>query len=59
MIRYEMKIDKEGKIVTEVLHRDTEGECAKILGVTAGLGKQVSDEPIGPGCDPAFERTVQ
>ena len=53
-MRYKTVIDREGKIVTEVLDRGSH-LCSKIYQVTNALGRQVSDEEIGPECDTTTE----
>ena len=50
-MKFKATIRKDGKIVTEVLDR-TQGElCSQIYKVTNAVGKQESDEHIGPECD--------
>jgi hypothetical protein len=50
-VKFKATIRKDGKIVTEVLDR-TQGElCSTIYKVTNAVGKQESDEHIGPECD--------
>lgn len=43
-----------GKVVTEVLDRQ-EHLCSKVYQVTNAVGKQLSDEEIGPECDTQIE----
>lgn len=45
-----MKIDKTGKVVTEVVDRG-EHLCSSIYKVTNAVGTQLSDEHIGPECE--------
>ena len=50
-------IDKEGKIVTEVTDRGKGNLCSEIYKVTNSVGRQLSDEHIGPECDTVEEFT--
>jgi hypothetical protein len=43
-------IKKSGEVVTEVVDRG-EHLCSNVYKVTNSLGKQLSDENIGPECD--------
>jgi len=54
MMKFEMVIDKKGNIVTEVLDRG-QHLCSQIYQVTNALGRQKSDEEIGPECDSVTE----
>ena len=49
-------IKKDGTIVTEVLDRGTH-LCSSVYKVTNAVGKQLSDEEIGPECDTTHEFT--
>ncbi len=53
-MRFKAVIDKEGKIVTEVLDRG-QHLCSEVYKVTNAVGKQLSDEEIGPDCDKVNE----
>jgi hypothetical protein len=44
-------IRKDGKVITEVLDRTQGSLCSEVYKVTNRLGRQVSDEHIGPECD--------
>lgn len=43
-------IKKDGTVVTEVVDRG-EHLCSNVYKVTNSLGRQLSDEHIGPECD--------
>jgi hypothetical protein len=45
----------DGKIVTEVLDRSQGSLCSEIYKVTNAVGRQESDEHIGPECDTVQE----
>jgi hypothetical protein len=47
-------IKKDGKVITEVLDRGTH-LCSEVYKVTNAVGKQLSDEEIGPECDTQHE----
>ncbi len=49
-MRIKAVIDKEGKVVTEVLERG-QHLCTEVYKVTNAVGRQISDEEIGPECD--------
>jgi hypothetical protein len=44
----------DGKIVTEVQDRGSH-LCSEVYRVTNAVGKQLSDEEIGPECDSVHE----
>jgi hypothetical protein len=46
-----------GRVVTEVIDRQ-EHLCSNVYNVTNSLGRQISDEDIGPECDPQTETTT-
>jgi len=50
-MKFKATIRKDGKIVTEVLDRNQGELCSQIYKVTNAVGKQESDEHIGPECD--------
>jgi hypothetical protein len=50
-IKFQAVIRKDGKVITEVLDRTEGSLCSQVYKVTNRLGKQVSDEHIGPECD--------
>ena len=47
-------IKKDGQVVTEVVDRG-EHLCSDVYKVTSRLGRQISDEEIGPDCDSVHE----
>jgi hypothetical protein len=47
-------IHLDGTVVNEVVDRE-QHLCTKVYTVTDGLGRQISDEEIGPECDTANE----
>lgn len=53
-MKFKVVIAKDGKMMTEVLERG-EHLCSKIYQVTNAVGRQVSDETIGPECDEQHE----
>lgn len=53
-MRIKAVIKQDGKVVTEVLERN-EHLCSEVYKVTNALGKQLSDEEIGPECDTQTE----
>jgi hypothetical protein len=53
-MKFKAVIRKDGKIVTEVLDRG-EHLCSQVYKVTNAVGKQLSDEEIGPECDEVHE----
>ena len=53
-MKFKAIIKKDGTIVTEVLDRGSH-LCSEIYKVTNALGKQRSDEEIGPECDAQHE----
>jgi len=54
MMRIKATIKKDGQVVTEVVERN-EHLCSQVYQVTNALGRQVSDENIGPECDTQTE----
>ena len=56
MMKFKAIIEKDGKVVTEVLDRG-EHLCSNIYKVTNAVGRQESDEEIGPECDSVHETT--
>lgn len=54
-LKFKAVIDKKGKIVTEVLDRSDGSLCTEVYKVTNSVGKQLSDEHIGPDCDTVHE----
>jgi hypothetical protein len=50
-IKFQAVIRKDGKVITEVLNRTEGSLCSQVYKVTNRLGKQVSDEHIGPEFD--------
>lgn len=55
-MKFKVVIDKQGKIVTEVLDRGNH-LCKEVYKVTNAIGRQVSDEEIGPDCNTQLETT--
>lgn len=53
-MRVKVVIKKDGTVVTEVLDRGSH-LCSEIYKVTNAVGKQLSDEEIGPECDTVHE----
>lgn len=53
-MKFKAVIQKDGKIVTEVLDRG-QHLCSEVYKVTNAVGKQLSDEEIGPECDKVNE----
>lgn len=56
-MRYEQIVDKNGKIVTEMLDRQGEN-CSNIYKITQNLGTQEDDVVTGPECDEVHEGEV-
>jgi hypothetical protein len=54
IVKATIKLKEPGIVVTEVLDRQ-EHLCSKVYQVTNAIGKQLSDEEIGPECDNAIE----
>lgn len=53
-MRYEFVIAEDGTVTTTVLDRG-ESVCSDIKQVTRGIGKELSDEVIGPESDDVHE----
>lgn len=53
-MKFKATIDKEGRVVTEVLDRGSH-LCSSIYKVTNSVGAQLSDDEIGPECDTVQE----
>ena len=53
-MKFKMTFKKDGTIVTEVLDRG-QHLCSEVYKVTNAVGKQLSDEEIGPECDSVHE----
>lgn len=49
-MKFEMIIQKNGNVVSEVLDRQ-DSICSNIKKVTNAVGRELSDEHIGPECD--------
>lgn len=56
-MRYEQIVDKEGKIVTNILDRQGEN-CNNIYKVTQNMGETLDDVRTGPDCDEVHEGEV-
>lgn len=54
-IKFQAVIRKDGKVITEVLDRTNGSLCSEVYKVTQRLGKQLSDEHIGPEGDTVNE----
>jgi hypothetical protein len=53
-MQFKVVIRKDGKIVTEVTDRG-QHLCSEVYKVTNAVGRQLSDETIGPECDKVDE----
>lgn len=53
-MKFKVVIKKDGTVVTEVLDRGSH-LCSEVYRVTNAVGKQLSDEEIGPECDSVHE----
>jgi len=53
-MKFKVLIKKDGTVVTEVLDRGSH-LCSEVYRVTNAVGKQLSDEEIGPECDSVHE----
>lgn len=53
-MRVQITINNEGKVITEVIDRG-QHLCSDVYKVTNAIGKQESDEEIGPECDSVHE----
>lgn len=53
-MKFKATIRKDGKVVTEVLERGPH-LCSEVYKVTNAVGKELSDEQIGPECDTVTE----
>jgi len=53
-MRGKTTIKKDGTIVTEVLDREN-SDCKEVYKLTERIGRQVSEEVIGPDCDSVHE----
>lgn len=53
-MKFQAVIKQDGVIVTEVLDRGSH-LCSNVYKVTNAVGKQLSDEEIGPECDTVNE----
>lgn len=51
-------IQKDGNVVTEVIDQG-QHLCSRIYEITNAVGRQLSDEEIGPECPPNTESTYQ
>ena len=54
-LKFTATIDKKGRIVTEVLERSNGSLCTEVYKVTNAVGRQISDEHIGPDGDTVHE----
>lgn len=53
-MKFEVIIKEDGTMVTEVLDRQ-DAICSNIKKVTNAVGRELSDEHIGPECDKVEE----
>ena len=53
-MKMEVFIYEDGKVVTQVMDRGSH-LCSEVYRVTNAVGKQLSDEEIGPECDSVHE----
>ncbi len=53
-MEFTVRIKKDGKVITEVTDRQ-DSICSNIKKVTNSVGKELSDEHIGPDCDKVNE----
>ncbi len=53
-MEFTVRIKKSGNVVTEVTNRQ-DSICGNIKQVTNRIGKELSDEHIGPECDDVKE----
>jgi len=53
-MKFKVVIKKDGTVVTEVTDRG-QHLCSEIYQVTNSVGRQISDEEIGPECDSVNE----
>lgn len=53
-MKFKVVIKKDGTVVTEVLDRGNH-LCSEVYKVTNAVGRQLSDEEIGPECDSVHE----
>lgn len=49
-MKFDMIIQPDGNVVTEVIDRQ-DSICSNIKRVTNAVGRETSDEHIGPECD--------
>lgn len=54
LVKATIKRSPAGEVVTEVIDRQ-QHLCSSVYQVTNALGRQLSDEEIGPECDPQTE----
>lgn len=54
LVKATIKRSPAGEVVTEVIDRQ-QHLCSSVYTVTNAVGKQLSDEEIGPECDPQTE----
>ena len=52
--KWECIIKTDGQVITSVIERGST-ECGRIKQFTDGLGREMSDERIGPECDDVHE----
>ena len=53
-MKFEVRIKTDGTVVTEVKDRG-QHLCSEVYKVTNKVGRQLSDEEIGPECDTVNE----
>ena len=58
LVKATIKKSPAGQVINEVVDRQ-QHLCSSVYTVTNALGKQISDEEIGPECDPQSETTAE
>lgn len=53
-MEFTARIKKNGQVITEVINRE-DSVCSNIKKVTNAVGRELSDEHIGPECDKVNE----
>lgn len=56
-MKFEVRIKKDGTVITTVQDRG-QHLCSAVYKVTNSVGRQLSDEEIGPECDTVNEFTI-
>lgn len=58
IVKATIKRNPAGQVVNEVLDRQHH-LCQTVYNITNAIGKQLSDEEIGPDCDTVVETTTE